>query len=277
MGTTGIQYLFRTTADSKLLCYAWFQAMHTRVDILISSSTDEQGCRHVVDEAASVIHEIELKANCFDPHSELSRVNRLAATRTVPLSEDLRNALQQCLDYHRLTDGLFDITTDSQSFSSKTGTEVSLSTEGISFAQPGIKLNMSGFIKGYALDRIGDLLRREGFESALVSLGTSSVMAIGHQHGSDGWRMRLPGAEGSIVLHDECLTTSGNDRPGRHHIINPKTGHYVEGMSTVSVVTESATVGEVMSTCLFIAPPAIRQTLIKQFKVRHWYTSPPID
>lgn len=251
--------------------------MHTRVDILISSSTDEQGCRRVVDETASVIHEIELKANCFDPHSELSMVNRLAATRTVPLSDELRNVLLQCVNYHRLTYGLFDVTVDSMPFKPSRAFGVTVSSEGISFAQQGIKLNLSGFIKGYALDRVGDLLRQEGFKSALVSLGTSSVMAMGHQHGSDGWRMRLPGAEGSIVLHNECLTTSGNDCPGRHHIIDPTTGHYVEGMRTVSVVTESATVGEVLSTCLFIAPPGIRQLLIKRFKVRHWYSSPPIN
>ena len=93
-------------------------------------------------------------------------------------------------------------------------------------------------------------------------------MAIGNAPSADGWNVAFADSDGSgISLHDECLTTSGNNSPGRRHIVNPTTGSMVEGVGQVAVVTPDAASGEVLSTALFAAgtDTAIQQAIAANF------------
>ena len=65
-----------------------------------------------------------------------------------------------------------------------------------------------------------------------------------------------------ISLHNQCLTTSGNDTAGRTHIVCPQTGVAVAGVRQVSVVTESGAWGEICSTALFASPEELREPLL---------------
>ena len=266
-------HFYRTTDRGESLCYVWFPAMHTRADILmVNGGSEADGCK-VAEEVVEELIRLERVANCFCPTSELAQVNRGAARSVVPLSDTLRELLEQCQHYNGLTGGLFDITTDSEPFGADCARAVQISAVGVRFKRMGVRLNLSGYLKGYALDRIRQVLRLRGVGNALVSLGTSSVMALGQRHGVSGWPVTLPGGGECIELSNECLTTSGNDNPGRRHIVNPHTGHYVEGVRTVSVVTECGALGEVMSTSLFIATPQQRTGLCQRFAVKHWYVA----
>ena len=68
-----------------------------------------------------------------------------------------------------------------------------------------------------------------------------------------------------IFLKNECLTTSGNDSHERKHIIDPQTGKLIEGKREVAVVTANGTVGEVLSTSLFVADARQRELLKVEF------------
>lgn len=208
------------------LLYAWFSAMHTRVDILLASDKSEQEILDCVNEVAERIVQLERMGNCFTPDSELSRLNEGAILRgeVSPLLDDI---LKKCDDYNEKTDGLFDVTVDG-------------------------RINLSGFIKGYALDEAHHIIASHGIEDALVNMGNSSVLAMGNCQGSDGWIIQNPETGESVVLHDEVMTTSGNDTDGRRHIINPLTGNYVEGRRVATVVTSSGAEGEVLAKVRFI-------------------------
>lgn len=134
---------------------------------------------------------------------------------------------------------LFDITVGSESHTPSTIDSVQLESDGrrCTLGREGIRLDLSGFIKGYALDRIRPLLLERGIKDALVSLGNSSIMAMGD----------VPGP-----VKDGCLTTSGNSSATRRHIVNPLTGEYACGEGSVSVRTSSGAEGEVAAKKKFL-------------------------
>ena len=86
----------------------------------------------------------------------------------------------------------------------------------VKFLRPGLLLNFGAVGKGYALDRVAELLRRDfGVDSALLSAGGSSVRALGAPPGEPrGWMaaLRHPADDGrtlgAVWLKNESLGTS---------------------------------------------------------------------
>lgn len=258
------QYLFRSHQDRQVF-YAWFSGMHTRIDVVFTDIRLDEGlCVSTVEEMAGRIAGLEHAGNCFDPASELSVFNANTPGVRATLSPDLAQMLSHCQLYHKLTDGLFDVTMPHG------GT---FHVEGNRAWRDGeqTKINLSGFLKGYALDQLRPIVESMGLGNALISLGNSSVMAMGRGLDGKPWRVAIPAGGEQVELRDECLTTSGNDSPERRHIVNPMTGEYAEGQRQVSVVTKEGATGEVLSTCFFIADKKKRLRLASLFHVDRYF------
>ena len=84
-----------------------------------------------------------------------------------------------------------------------------------------------------------------------------------------GWKVN------NILLHNECLTTSGNDSPERRHIVSPRDGKLVEGARQISVVTTSGAIGEILSTALFAADSEQTKVLMGIYAQCRVYIYPP--
>lgn len=131
----------------------------------------------------------------------------------------------------------------------------------IQAAQP-VALDFGGFGKGFALDRAGDVLRKAGVLSALLSAGESSIAVIGEHPLGGGWPFAIPHPlqAGQILveleLRDEALSISstvGADAPDRAAIIRPTDGAIVTGQRSAVAVDRSGARAEVMSTALLVA------------------------
>lgn len=258
---TTIQHLYKQPHNGNGLLYAWFSSMHTRVDIMLCSEKSEEELMLVVDRIYEESHRLEKVANYYDPASELAFVNRTASISPVVLSEELYAMIDCCLEYNRKTMGYFDVTVHSKQYNPDTIHSACLSAENhsIRFLQNGITINLSGFLKGYVLDNIRGILKESRIEDALINMGNSSILALGNHPMGTSWEVN------HILLHNECLTTSGNDSSERRHIISPRNGKLVEGAKQISVVTESGTIGEIISTGLFAADSEPREALLAEF------------
>ncbi len=236
---------------------------------MLMAPLDEQAIMAAVSDIRQALSYVEGLANCFDERSMLSKVNREAAAHPVVVDEELMLMLRMCKEYHRLTDGLFDVTVESTRVEGQPAIDsLVLGDLGdVRFLRDGLRLNLSGFLKGYALENIRHLLGEHGIADALVSLGQSSILATGDRLTvGSGWNVTA-GSE-QVVLYNECLTTSGNATPEHRHIVNPLTGQYAEGRRAVAVVTSNGIEGEVLSTSLFLADDTQRQQLIDRFAIR---------
>lgn len=235
-----MQHQSRQLPDGSTALYAWFEAMHTRIDLLLrKKDTAPSSLLETAEAVRALILRLEKAGNRFASDSEISRLCKASVGMSVKLSDDIFDMLRLALHYHSTTGGLFDITVNTPGHTADTISNVELSEaeRTCTLHRTGMVLDLSGFIKGYALDCIKPLLAEHGVADALVSLGNSSIMAIGD----------VPGP-----VKDGCLTTSGNETAQRRHIINPLTGEYVCGQGSAQVRTASGAEGEVVAKVKFI-------------------------
>jgi thiamine biosynthesis lipoprotein len=215
----------------------------------------------------------ELLSN-YRPASEWSRMNRSAAQKPVPVSQELFDLLAACMRYSEVSEGAFDISVGPLmkvwGFYKGTGhfphraeirtalglvgwrkVELDSKNRTVHFRQSGVELDPGGIGKGYAVDRMAGILKQAGVHSALITAGSSSIYGIGvPPSDTRGWHVsiRHPKDASKVVqevyLKDESMSTSGNYEKffradGRiwSHIMDPRTGYPAQGMYSVSVIT----------------------------------------
>jgi FAD:protein FMN transferase len=245
-----------------------------------------------VQAAFDEVRRLDRLLSNYHPDSEWSLVNRRAAHQPVAISPELFRLISACLDRSRQTEGAFDITVGplkrAWGFYRGTGSVptaealaaarghvghqfVRLDPAGqtVRFDHPGVELDPGGVGKGYAVDRMVDILRRHGVDTAVVAGSTSSLFGLGSPSARErGWRAEICGPEhpgtcaARVLLDDASLSTSGtgeqcywSDGKRYSHIVDPRTGWPVQIVAQVSVVTPTAVDGEVWAkACLLNGP-----------------------
>ena len=239
---------------------------------IIAYGEDAAQVRAAISDALAEAVRLDATLSNYKPQSEWSHVNALAAQEPVRISTELFQLLTACQEYSRESEGTFDISVgplmkvwgfykaeghladrskvlkvlDSVGYKNIV---LDSDSQTVRFAKPGVELDPGGIAKGYAVDRMVDVLRREGIRAALVSSGGSSIYALGAPPRNEGWRIDLKDPRNSskvaetLTLRDESLSTSGSyekffyaDGKVWSHIMDPRTGYPAEGMLSASVI-----------------------------------------
>jgi FAD:protein FMN transferase len=246
-------------------------ADHARGDQLITQVMDEM---RRVDELMST----------YKPTSQVSKVNAEAAAHPVVVDADLFGLLQTALEFSRITEGAFDITYASVGYLYDYRRHIKPSDEAIAqalpavsyrhvildpkahsvrFTQPGVRIDLGGIAKGWAVDRGIEILRAGGVEHAFVTAG-GDTRIIGDRFGQP-WMIgiRDPRQEGKVIaripLVDAALSTSGDyerffeaDGVRYHHILSPTTGKPASAVRSVTVIGPNATRTDGLSKTIFV-------------------------
>jgi thiamine biosynthesis lipoprotein len=135
----------------------------------------------------------------------------------------------------------------------------------VAFAREGVELDLGGIGKGYAVDRVVALLRRRGIGAALVGAGGSTIYGLGSPPGTSGWPVDVQDPAGpsrrpfAVTLRNRALSIAGGSekffeaRGVRYsHIMDPRTGRPVQGVSTVVVLSDDGTTGDALDDALFV-------------------------
>ena len=245
------QHIYKQIDVRKSVFYAWFEVMHTRVDIALCNLQEADSIR-ITEKIRNKTERINKMTDRFNPKSEISQINLFAANESFKISAEFYGIIEDCIRFNKETEGAFDITVNSKNNYRNGIEDIVLNKEEstVFFKNKNVQIDLCGYIKGYALDKIKDVLFENNCMDALVSLGNSSVLALGNHPNGKGWKVNSPENEAeSITLFDECLTSSGNST-GHFHIINPKTGKSGNLTGVKSVVTKDGVSGEVLVTAL---------------------------
>lgn len=217
----------------------------------------------ILRECCGLLDELEGRLSRFIESSEISRINQLQAGETLYLGEDTHRCLLLAMHARAETGGLFDVTLGRSIARLKDGGTCSPGSEegrlilhpdspAITCETPGRELDLGGIGKGYALDRIVELLTDWEVPGALLGAGDSTLLA----YGSEAWPVRLAGAEGEpVILHlrNQALSASGTELQGRH-VVHPGdddgTTRYLS--DRVWVTAASAVMADVWSTALML-------------------------
>src|SRR5947209_2657952 len=240
---------------------------------LVLYGEDRSRLESASEDAFEEVRRLDRMLSNYRPESEWSEVNRHAAERPVKVSAELFQLLSACLEYSRQSEGAFDISVgplmkvwgfykgsghlprraEVSAALAKVGYRHILLDAGnrtVRFDRPGVELDPGGIGKGYAVDRMVDVLRKDSIESALVSASGSSIYALGAPPGEAGWKVRIrdPKDESKTVtevtLKNESMSTSGNyekffvaEGKMYSHIMDPRTGFPATGMLSASVIS----------------------------------------
>lgn len=147
-------------------------------------------------------------------------------------------------------------------------------------ANTAVQLDFGAFAKGYAVDLAIARLREFGITNAIINAG-GDLRAIGNKDGIP-WRVgiRHPQGEGVLaaleVSGDESVFTSGNyeryrEYEGVHynHILDPRTGMPVEGVTSVTVIHDNGAVADAAATALVVAGPDGWHHIAKQMGIKY--------
>jgi len=223
--------------------------------------------------------------------SEVARLNREAAKGTTRVQAEVSRVIATSLDVWRQSDGANDITVEplvrawgflggrphvpteeeARAAFRRVGAQqlqFDRNTQTLRYTNDGVKIDLGGIAKGYAVDVVADTLRARGVVDALVDI-SGNMRALGHPAGSDSWRIGIRDPRdrvpyfARVLLHDDAISTSGKYEQfvaanGRTygHIMDPRTGRPAEGLISVTVISASAMTCDAWDTPLFVLGPA---------------------
>jgi len=276
-----------------------FQVMGTFASVSLSPALAGR-----IDEAETITREvfndIDRRISLFKPDSELSNLNREAGRSDVPLSGPSAQVIRLALHYARISGGAFDPTVSPLlplwgfqgaplpgRIPNQDELDAALNRVGYMYVdlsylpadspansanpatgrltKPGMRLDLGGIAKGFAVDVAFERLIRRGVTDLMVDLG-GNIRCAGSPRPGSAWKVGVRNPFhtedllGTLWLTGGmAVATSGNyerfveiDGTRYAHIIDPRTGRPVKGMAGVTVVSVTAVEADAMSTALFV-------------------------
>jgi thiamine biosynthesis lipoprotein len=218
----------------------------------------------------------------WEPASLLSRFNRVRAGQWLSLPPDFAAVMAAGLDIAARSDGAFDpalgALVDLWGFgpTAVSGPPDAASVDAACavsnwrsldydpaarrLRQPGgLRLDLSGIAKGYAVDAVADLLHARGFAHALVEVG-GELVGRGIKPDGEPWWVDLenpfPGLPTfRVALHEIAIATSGTYVRGDHNL-DPATGRPARhNVLSASVIHRSAMRADAWASALTVLGP----------------------
>jgi len=203
------------------------QAMNTVFEI-VCTHPDPEYARQAAWAAFDVSGRLEQELSRFIENSDISRINSLAAGESVRVNRWTMESLELARLAWAETAGAFDI-------SLGTGLDrLSLDPRRLEVRANagGARLDLGGIGKGYAVDRMAEVLAEWGVERAVVHGGFSSVLALEAPEGSEGWPLTMSTPDGAatapfVFFQARHMAFSASGTQKGDHIVDPRTGQPV--------------------------------------------------
>ena len=271
-----------------------FEVMGTRASVELWLTDGEARAQQLFADVEQEMQRIDALLSHYRDDSVVSRINRLGAQQWLVLDEEVYQLLASAQHYAQLSDGAFDISYAAvgELYDFRAGEQpgaeqldarlpqidyrnlqLDSARLAMAFSHAGMRIDLGGIAKGYAVDRSIALLKDSGVTSALVSAGGDSRM-LGdrgpamdeHARGARlPWMIgirhpREPGQQAlRLPLADVAISTSGdyerffmNDGARVHHIINPQTGRSASGLVSATIIGPRSQDCDALSTTVFV-------------------------
>jgi thiamine biosynthesis lipoprotein len=199
------------------------EAMATVFEVL-AVHDDGQYAAQAAQAAFALLDGLERELSRFLPNSDIGRVNALAAGGAAQVGPATMECLLIARHLFDETDGAFDISIGTGLPSLELDAERCV----VSAAAAGVRLDLGGIGKGYAVDLMAELLEEWGLQRALVHGGFSSVLALEPGAEPGGWPLSFsdPASPGRVLSRLTVRQTAFGASGVRKgdHIVDPRTG-----------------------------------------------------
>jgi FAD:protein FMN transferase len=263
-------------------------------------TADESKAAAAFEDVFIELDRLESLMSVWRPGSDIVRLNEAAGREPVAVGSDVIEALRIAREVSDWTDGAFDVTfgalSDVWKFDHDQDNRIPSPEEirkrlplvdyralvldvparTANLTRTGMRAHLGGIGKGYAVDRAATILRSRGLRDFMIQFGGD--LYVGGTHGERPWRLGIRDPRGpsdksfaAIDLTDSSFSTSGDYerfflRDGRryHHILDPRSGEPTRGCRSVTIVAESATIADALSTGVFVLGPDKGMALIER-------------
>jgi len=269
----------------------WFEVAIAGADAQLAEQVAERG----LDEVAR----LEGLLSEWQPGSQISAINASAGGPPVKVAPEVMEVLSAGLEVSRWSEGAYDLSwaalrglyrfhpgqrripdmAEVQAALRRVGhAGIELDTKAgtARLSTPGMAIGTGGIAKGYALDRVGAILRAEGIDNYMLFAG-GQVQVHGLREGRP-WRVGIRHPRvgtryvGFFELSNGSVSTSGDyehffmaDGKRWHHIIDLKTGLPARRSISVTLVAEKGVHADALSTaCFVLGPDRCQAMLAKQ-------------
>ena len=204
------------------------EAMNTVFEVH-AAHADAGYAAQAAQAAFAVVDRLEDELSRFRPNSDITRLNHLAAGESTRVGEAALECLVIARHVYDLTGGAFDIAIGT----GLPSLEIDADDFAVRATAGGVRLDLGGIGKGYAVDLMAELLEEWGLDRAFVHGGFSSAIALEAPAGRDGWPLTLSDPRepsrvfSSLTMRHAALGASGV-RKG-DHILDPRSGRPVRG------------------------------------------------
>lgn len=209
--------------------------------------------RKVMEEVKDILLSFHKRMSIYESTSEISSLNHMAGSNSLFISPEIYDLIRRSIAYSKLTNGAFDITafplkkiwqtaeqipTEAQIYHAKklvNYRNIVFSDNKIMLKYSGMGVDLGGIAKGFAVDKITELLKIRGIASGVINFG-GSVFVLGEER-SVG--IQTPFGKkgtyiGTIRVKNKAVVTSGAYENYRvingtayQHILDPHTGYPV--------------------------------------------------
>lgn len=270
----------------------------------------------IAPEQLQVLLDAELVAinqalSTYLPNSEISRLNNAAGDISRGLSPSFATVLTTALEVSTLTGGAYDVTVGplvelwgfgSSDFDGQVPMPEAIAAaqgrvgyqhlrwnpEAARLSRPSaMRVDLSSIAKGYAVDRLYEIVREQGVEHALIEIG-GELRALGERPEGGPWRLAVESpdpAQGrfieALAVADIAVATSGDYRNyfelgGRRysHLVDPRSGYPVSHeLVSVTVVHEQCMVADAFATALIVLGLEEAQRIAEQQRLAVHFVS----
>jgi len=255
--------------------------MGTRISVELWHS-DELLATECGKQVFAEMYRLDELMSPYRPGSEITFINNNASIRTLEISTEMSYVIDRSLHFSEISGGAFDITFASIGYRYDYRNKVKPSDQQIELGLPsidyrhiklnknlirfensGVRIDLGGIAKGYAVDRAIQIVKLCGISEAMVSAGGDSKIlgmkrgkpwTIGIQHPRKDHELALV-----LPLSDTAISTSGDyqrffilDGNRIHHIINPSTGKSATQTWSATVIGPDAMTTDALSTTIFV-------------------------
>jgi thiamine biosynthesis lipoprotein len=263
-------------------------------------TTDEAAAVAAIEQVFREFDRLESLLSVWRPGSDVIRINEAAGRRPVAVSRDTLAVLEAAAQASEWTGGKFDITfgalaevwkfdhDQDNTVPDRRAIEARLPLVDYRFVQvdrvagtafinqAGARIHLGGIGKGYAVDRAVALLREHGLTNFLIQSGGDLYVA--GRNGAVPWTLGIAdprNADGPafarLEVSDGTVSTSGDYerfffKDGRryHHIIDPDLGEPARLCRSVTIVSNRATLADVLSKGVFLLGPVAGMALVER-------------
>lgn len=242
--------------------------------------------------SGKIQHELDLVnqyMSVFEPESEINAINDAPANQTVDLSEEMSKILEKSYRINKMSDGKFDPTIGRlidlwgfgtkkrQDFPTKEEVKDTLRQVGFNKIQfsdnftklqktnNDVNINLSAIAKGYAVDKIAELLKKEGYKDFIIEIGGEVYASGTKSEEANGWNVGVKSPSDTdnenaavVTIKNLAVATSGDYRnyfnyndKRYSHTISPQSGYPVQhNLTSVSVFHKNCMTADGLATAI---------------------------